>query len=275
MEQYVLTFIKDIVRLSAWLLILLTIFIPVERLFPLQRQRVVRKEFFVDLLYYFLNNLLPKALMIAPMALVAWAARHVMPAGFVSYVATLPLWAKFAAAMVVGETGFYWGHRWTHEVPFLWRFHAVHHSAEEMDWLVNTRAHPLDMVFTRLCGFVPLYILGLANPNAGALDTVSLLFVFVSTLWGFFVHANVKWRFGPFEWLLSTPAFHHWHHTYSEPINKNYAAMLPFLDMIFGTHYNPKHEWPARYGTETPVSQNMGDQLLDPVLPSQAEAMRT
>lgn len=60
-------------------------------------------------------------------------------------------------AIVVGEVGAYWGHRWSHEIPWLWRFHAIHHSAEEMDWLVNTRAHPLDMFFGRFTRFPKKY----------------------------------------------------------------------------------------------------------------------
>ncbi len=155
----------------------------------------------------------------------------------------------------MGEIGFYWGHRWTHEVPLLWRFHAVHHAPEHIDWLVNTRAHPVDMVFTRLCGMVPLYVLGLGGPAqggaiAGADSVVPALVVIVGTLWGFFIHANVAWRFGPFEWLLATPAFHHWHHVVAGPINRNYAAMLPVLDRLFGTHHLPRREWPAAYGID-------------------------
>ena len=65
---------------------------------------------------------------------------------------------------MAGEIGYYWGHRWSHEIPFLWRFHSIHHSAEEIDFLVNTRAHPFDMVFGRFCGLVPMYVLGLGGP---------------------------------------------------------------------------------------------------------------
>jgi sterol desaturase/sphingolipid hydroxylase (fatty acid hydroxylase superfamily) len=199
------------------------------------------------------------------MAVIAWCLHRIVPGSLQSFSADLPLWARLTAALVVGEVGFYWGHRWTHEIPFLWRFHAIHHSSEEIDWLVNTRAHPLDIVFTRLCGFVPMYALGLARPMAGQkVDTVPMLIMLIGTMWGFFIHSNLRWRFGWFGWLISTPAFHHWHHTNDEHVNKNYASMLPFLDKLFGTWYMPKKQWPSRYGTDAPVSQNLGAQLLEP-----------
>jgi sterol desaturase/sphingolipid hydroxylase (fatty acid hydroxylase superfamily) len=182
-------------------------------------------------------------------------------------VAALPLGWRFVASLVVGEVGFYWGHRWSHEIPFLWRFHSIHHSAEEMDWLVNTRAHPVDMVFTRLCGFIPMYLVGLTQPVGRTLDVVPLLVIVTGIAWGFFIHSNLKWRLGPLEWLVSTPAFHHWHHTFDEPLNRNFASMLPWVDRIFGTYYQPRH-WPARYGTESPVPPTFTAQLLDPLLPS-------
>jgi len=71
----------------------------------------------------------------------------------------------------VNDFGAYWGHRASHHIPFLWRFHAIHHSAEHMDWLVNTRAHPVDMVFTRLSGLVPVYR---AGPGARPRDADSI-----------------------------------------------------------------------------------------------------
>lgn len=71
-------------------------------------------------------------------------------------------------AFVIAETGFYRGHRLSHELPWLWRFHALHHSTERMHYLANTRSHPVDMVITRLFSIVPLYLLGLASPTAPA-----------------------------------------------------------------------------------------------------------
>ncbi len=268
LQHYLPSFAVDIFRLAIWLLLLMMIFVPLERFFSVHQQKVLRKSFPVDLGYYFLNSLLPKMLLIAPIAVIAWGLHHVVPGRLHSWVAAMPLWARFAAALVVGEVGFYWGHRWTHQIPFLWRFHAIHHSAEEVDWLVNTRAHPLDIVFVRLCGFVPMFALGLAQPMVGRrIDVVPLLIMLVATLWGFFIHANLRWRFGWLGFLISTPAFHHWHHTNDEHINKNYASMLPWMDRLFGTWYMPKKQWPTKYGTDTPIATGLGRQLLQPLLP--------
>ena len=271
MPDNILVF-ADIIRLSVWLLLLMVVFLPLERLFDLHPQKVFRKSFATDLAYYFLNSLLPKTLLVLPMSIIAWGLHKVIPGGLQSIAAGLPMWARLIAALVVGEFGFYWGHRWTHEIPLLWRFHAIHHSAEEIDWLVNTHAHPIDIVFTRLCGFVPMYAFGLARPTMGQkVDVVPLLIMLIGTMWGFFIHANLRWRLGWIGWLVSTPAFHHWHHTNDKHVNKNYASMLPFMDKLFGTCYMPKKQWPPKYGTDTPVAEGFAAQLVQPFVPRSEE----
>jgi sterol desaturase/sphingolipid hydroxylase (fatty acid hydroxylase superfamily) len=191
----------------------------------------------------------------------------VLPASFTGAAANLPLWVRMVAAMIVGEIGFYWGHRWSHEIPLLWRFHAVHHSATHVNFLVNTRAHPVDMVFTRLCGLALLYATGLASPVGPNPTLVPALVLFVGSLWSYFVHANVRWRLGPLEEIISSPAFHHWHHTFEDHKDHNYASMLPVMDRLFGTFYLPK-AWPADYGTATPIPDTLVGQILDPFAPN-------
>jgi sterol desaturase/sphingolipid hydroxylase (fatty acid hydroxylase superfamily) len=260
--------VMQILKLAAWLVILAVVFSPLERLFALHPKKIFRKGIVTDVGYYFLNGVVPGFLLSFPLALIAWFAHRLLPAGFISIIVAMPLWARLSAGMVVGEIGYYWGHRWSHEISFLWRFHAVHHSAEEVDYLVSTRAHPLDMVFTRLCELTPMYVLGLASPIAFKGSLVPILVTLIGTMWGFFIHANVNWRFGPLEWLVSTPAFHHWHHTNDGPayINKNYAPLLPWVDWMFGTLYLPKDKQPERYGIDQPMSPVLFGQLVEPFL---------
>ncbi len=267
-QSYLYPIAVDIFRLCIWLLLLMLVFIPLERIFSVHPQKILRKAFPADLGLYFLNSFLPKMLLVAPMALIASGMHRIVPDEVHEWVADLPLWLRLVAAFVVGEVGFYWGHRWTHQIPLLWRFHSVHHSAEEIDWLVNTRGHPIDMVFVRLCGFVPMYALGLAQPLAGQkVDVVPLLVMLIATMWGFFLHANLRWRLGWLGLVISTPAFHHWHHTNDEHINRNYASMLPFMDRLFGTWYLPDKQWPPGYGLGAPAAARNAGAPAEPGTP--------
>jgi sterol desaturase/sphingolipid hydroxylase (fatty acid hydroxylase superfamily) len=260
-------YLQHILSLSLWLAILIVIFVPMERFFAVYAHKTLRKGIGVDLCYYFINSLLPTALLSVPVAFLAWSVRHAVPGSVFRLTAGLPIWVLVPVGLVVSEVGGYWGHRWSHEIPFLWRFHAIHHSAEDMDFLVNTRGHPFDMVFGRFCALAPMYILGLAGPSrASGGSTVMVLILLIGTFWGFFVHANVRWRLGPLEWLVATPKFHHWHHTKTGLIDHNYASMLPWIDRLFSTHNLPK-EWPAAYGIEAPMPPTLVDQLIYPLTP--------
>lgn len=271
MQHYLAHCALEFGRLGVWLVLLMVVFVPLERIFALHPQKVFRKAFGTDVVYYFLTSLAPKLVLVLPMTVVAGTVHRLVPSAYYSWVSGMPLAFRLTAALIVGEIGSYWAHRWSHENSLLWRFHAIHHSAEEIDWLVNSRVHPVDIVFTRLCDMVPMYILGLAQPLANNLDLVPVLVTIIGTMWGFFIHANVNWRFGFLEWLISSPAFHHWHHTNDGPelINKNYASMLPWLDKCFGTFYLPK-QWPEKYGIDTPIGSGFIGQLLNPVESGQA-----
>ena len=251
-------------RLAVWLVLLVAIFVPLERLFSLHPAKVWRAQTGIDLIWYFLNSIVPAAIIAVPLAILARLLAGIDPAGLYSSVLTWPLWAKLLAALVVNDIGAYWYHRWSHVNPWLWRFHAVHHSAEHIDWLVNTRAHPVDMVFTRMAGLVPVYLLGLGQPTPGGVTDVAALISIIGILWSFFLHANVRWRLGPLEWLVATPAFHHWHHTNDDRRDHNYAAIFPVLDRIFGTLHLPRH-WPPSYGIDAKMEPSFTGQLLRPL----------
>ncbi len=269
--QHLQAFVISVVRLCAWLLLLSVVFLPLERLFALHPRKILRKGLASDVGFYFVSGLVPSLLLTPLLALVVLGAHAIVPYRVHAAVAAWPIWARAVAALIVGEVGFYWGHRWSHEIPFLWRFHCVHHHPAELYFLLSARSHPLDNVFTRLCGLVPVYLLGLATPLTPSGGAVSALLVLAVTMWGFLIHANLRWRLGPLEWVISTPAFHHWHHTSAAPRDRNFASMLPVIDLIFGTCHLPGKGWPTAYGITEKLPGSLRGQLIYPLRPRPGE----
>ena len=270
-QQQLVALVREIIRLSAWLLLLAVIFLPLERLFALHPRRIFCKSLAQDLSYYFISGLVPGLLMAVPLSLAAYGAHSLVPWRLQSAVAALPIWQRALAGLLVSEIGFYWGHRWAHKIPFLWRFHSIHHSAEQIYFLISSRAHPIDNVFIRLCGFIPVYVLGIATPLTPEGGTVAALLVLPLTMWGFFIHSNLRWRLGPLEWIIATPHFHHWHHPLGEQRDRNYASMLPLMDWIFGTYHLPRNQWPSAYGIEARLPGSLAGQLMYPLRPAQSQ----
>ncbi|EDY19589.1 fatty acid hydroxylase [Chthoniobacter flavus Ellin428] len=258
--------VVDVARLAMWLVVLVAIFVPLERLCALHPARIWRKQIGVDLAWYFINSIVPAAVISVPLALLARTLHELNPGGFYSMVAAWPLWGKLGLVLIVNDIGAYWGHRALHASPFLWRFHAVHHSAEQLDWLVNTRAHPFDMVFTRLSGLAPVYLLGLAQTTGSHIDPAVAGVTIFGAIWTFFIHANLRIRLGPLEWLISSPAFHHWHHTRDDHRDRNFSFVFPVIDRLFGTAWLPK-EWPSVYGVNESISPTLSGQFFDPLDP--------
>lgn len=248
-NAYLPGYAVNVLRLLFWLVLLSILFVPLERLLAVRAGSPGRAERLHDVGYYFVNSLLPALVLSTPLAMLAVGAQHLVPPALQATLGALPFAARLTLSFLIVEFGFYWGHRLSHGVPALWRFHAVHHSPEHLYFLVHTRAHPVDLIFTRLCGLAPLYALGLASPSAdGSATPVAL--ILTAAVWGFFLHSNLRIRLGPLEWLIATPAFHHWHHSRSVHLNHNFAATLPLLDRLFGTLHLPR-AWPPGYGIDS------------------------
>jgi sterol desaturase/sphingolipid hydroxylase (fatty acid hydroxylase superfamily) len=221
---------------------LFVLFVPLERLFALRRQRVLRRGLGTDLIHLFVNGSL---VTVGTIVLVALVAVPFLPIRDLDLEASLPVGVAIPIAVVLVLVGQYWGHRLTHRVPFLWRFHAVHHSIDEMDWVASGRLHPLDSAFTQAFTVLPLFVLGY---DPGIFVGVS---VFV-TLLALFQHANVRLRFPVVRWVVNTPEWHHWHHAAdAQARDKNFG--VPVVDLLFGTAYLPKDRRPAAYGIPDPV----------------------
>jgi lathosterol oxidase len=219
------------------------IFVPLEQLFARRpEQSAFRRGWRTDLAYFFVSALLLQVttlLTMQPaMVFFDWAAVPTVQAS----VRAQPAWVQWLEILVFTDLTQYWIHRLFHAVPVLWRFHAIHHSAEVMDWLAGSRLHLVDVAVTRGLTYVPIYVLGFGE------GPVFAYVVFVS-LQATFIHANVRFDFGPLRWLLATPQFHHWHHgAEREAVDKNFAVHLPVLDWLFGTFHLPGDRWPESYG---------------------------
>ncbi len=220
------------------------LFVPLETFFPRwKEQPVFRQEWREDLFYFLVSSMLVQIitwLSFGPARTLfdlteSWAA-------FRASVAALPFILQIVLIMLFTDLVQYWVHRSFHRIPFLWRFHSVHHSAQTMDWMAGARMHFLEILILRGATVLPIILFGFAQDAVNA-------YIFLVYLWATFAHANIGWKFGWLDRIFVTPRFHHWHHGIErEAIDANFAIHFPWLDRIFGTHHLPEGRWPEGYG---------------------------
>jgi sterol desaturase/sphingolipid hydroxylase (fatty acid hydroxylase superfamily) len=233
------------------LLVLSAFFWVVESLFAAnarQPRLPRRRGFGTDLVYWFATPLLTKTVSQVGLAVILMilyqkdvAGIRAMLASRDTLLARQPLPLQAIEMLVIGDFIGYWTHRWFHGLR-LWKFHAIHHSSEDLDWLSAVRLHPINDWVSRWIQAGALVVLGFAPAAVAA-------YVPFLTFYAIFVHANVRLSFGRLGVLVASPKFHRWHHTSEdEGLDKNFAGLFPFFDVLFGTYYMPEGRLPERFG---------------------------
>ena len=235
-------------------------FVLLEWIFPRVRpeQGPLSPGWRLDLAYFGVNHLLIGVFLVVSTHFAhdffAWAISPSLQA----HVVALPAIVRFVLVILAADAVEYISHRAYHEVPWLWRIHAVHHSPEHMDWLSGSRLHFFEPLATRALVLVPIVLLGFPQ------DTIFAYLIFISVQ-SVLIHSNIKMDVGWLRYVIVTPQFHHWHHASdAEAIDKNYGAHTPLFDMLGKTWHLPKDRWPVNYGTVKPIPGGMFGQFMHP-----------
>jgi sterol desaturase/sphingolipid hydroxylase (fatty acid hydroxylase superfamily) len=242
-------------------------FAPIERFFPHRaEQRLFRIEWREDLFYYLISSMMVQAFTFLALAPQAYVNAHTSGWGdFRLWVAALPAPVQFVAIVVLSDLFQYWYHRLFHRVPFLWGFHAVHHSAPAMDWLAGARMHFVEVVLLRGVTSLPMFTLGFSPAVMQAY--IGFVYVYSSLL-----HANLGGDFNRLGHWVATPRFHHWHHGLEqEAVDVNFAIHLPLFDKLFGTFHLPEGRWPKDYGVPEKVPAGYWAQMKYPFVRKQPQ----
>ncbi|HMI51682.1 MAG TPA: sterol desaturase family protein [Candidatus Saccharimonadales bacterium] len=223
------------------LFLMALIYVPLERLWPqYPQQGTFRKEWTLDVVYFMSTHLPLQILSFLVLLPATQATKYLGVPVLQGFIGRMPWLLQFFLAVVVADLAEYFIHLALHKVPFLWRFHAVHHSSQALDWIAGSRSHFVDDTLVR--GFI------LAPLMLGFSQSIILAYLIFVTIHATWTHCN----FGPnAKWLekyLVMPRYHHWHHTsQKEAIDKNFAIHFPWIDKLFGTYHFPD-EWPEQYG---------------------------
>jgi sterol desaturase/sphingolipid hydroxylase (fatty acid hydroxylase superfamily) len=219
------------------------IFILIEKMFPIYRgQPVFRPGWQTDFSHFIFNHFVVGLILL----IVNWAIHHLfnwaLYAPLQKGIQALPFVLELFLIVLVADFVQYWTHRAYHEVPFLWRFHSVHHSAKYMDWMAGSRQHVLELIVTRVGVLGVIYVLGFSKHVIDA-------YIIIVGFQAVFNHANVSLPWGPLKYILVTPDFHHWHHSSDqEALDRNYSAHFAFIDYLFGTAVKSDRRFPENYG---------------------------
>lgn len=219
------------------------VFIPLEHYLGRRDVAVLRPGWRTDATYFFASHVLVQFILIAVTASTTAIAAAVAIPGVKDAVSSMPGWAQFLLAVFAADLAQATLHRAYHRITTLWRFHAVHHSSRDLDWLAGSRVHFVETVLTRSIVILPLIVLGFSTETINA-------YVILVGLQAVVAHANITVRFGWLEYLVVLPRYHHWHHArHVDYWDRNYAIHLPLVDMLMGSFKLPRDGgWPEEYG---------------------------
>jgi sterol desaturase/sphingolipid hydroxylase (fatty acid hydroxylase superfamily) len=251
-----------------------TLFVVIEKLFPLYRnQTLFRPEWQTDLKHFAVNHFLVGLILLTVNFMIHHVFGWMVRSDFQQAVQHIWFVPQLLLCILAADLAQYWTHRAYHEIPYFWRYHSVHHSAKTMDWLAGSRQHMLELIVTRVCVLAPLFVLGFSEGVVNA-------YIIIVGFQAVFNHANVHLPWGPLKYIIVTPDFHHWHHASDdEAIDRNYAAHYAFIDYIFGTAVKVPADkpFPAKYGVvgdympDGFVNQQMFPFRAKPQAPATAE----
>lgn len=222
-----------------------------ERLKPWRKKQEVLREGFVQDLFWLVFNQQYMGWMLAIVTVKlislcdgAFARVGLPTASDMQLIAGWPIGWQIIVAFVIKDFISWNVHRMLHLVPWMWEFHKLHHSIEELDWLAAFRGHWGEIVIHRMISFLPLVLLG-TDPFAIFVGAV------VSLLLHELTHSNIRLHFGPLSYIFNTPTFHSWHHDLKMhgKGGQNFGISLSLWDWLFRTAYWPnRNGQPERYG---------------------------
>jgi sterol desaturase/sphingolipid hydroxylase (fatty acid hydroxylase superfamily) len=144
-----------------------------------------------------------------------------------------PGWTELAAAFILFDIWMYWWHRINHIVPFLWRFHRVHHSDPRMDVTTALRFHPGEIVLSTAARLAVVNLIGMELWHLA-------LYELIATPVILFHHSNINLPRrvdNALRWLIVTPWMHWVHHSrLRAETHSNYASVLSVWDRVFGSY---------------------------------------
>jgi len=226
----------------------------IEQISPAERRRLLARGHVLDFCYVVFYALLVVPLIVLLGAGFAGLLARLSPWLVIPQLPGVPRWC-FIALAVLGIDAVDWlSHLANHRINAMWRFHAVHHSQEELSILTTFRAHPLVHV-SFLLSAVP--ILAIASNS-----TTPAVVLTIYTCLGTLPHANVRWTYGPAGRVLVSPAYHRIHHAATGRLDINLGTVFAVWDVLSRRAVFPSPERPAvatgLAGRPVPVEQAGG-----------------
>ena len=227
-----------------WWLVGLSLFVwMLEVIFPWRKdQGSFRKDFWLDGFYMFFNFFLfsligYNALSNVVVELFNNFLKSIGVENLVALnIASWPGWSQLLFLFVLADFLQWNIHRFLHHVPWLWNFHKVHHSVEEMGFAAHLRYHWMETIIYKSLQYIPLAMIGFG------LQDFFIVHIF-SVAIGHFNHANLNITWGPLKYVFNSPNMHIWHHARHLPDGKlsvNYGISLSLWDYLFGTAWTPR-----------------------------------